>query len=89
MIKTLLAIFRPLTTIAKELTAIRQLYELELSERVVDPQHVSRPLIRITEKPKRGDVEVYYPGDSDLPRDKQVDWATPDEEDFPEDFEGI
>lgn len=80
MLKALLAVFRPLYTIAKELTTIRELYEMELRERLVDPRHIPQPLTRITEKAKKGDVEVTYQGDSSGQRWKQLDW-----DDGPED----
>ena len=59
---------------------IRQLYELELANRVVDPKAVERPLMRVTEKPKKGDVEVTYQGDTVGPRWKQLDWDDGPEE---------
>lgn len=71
MFRALLALFRPLHAIAKELTLIRELYELELSERRVDPKHVAQPLIRITEKARKSDTEVSYVGENQLPRYKQ------------------
>lgn len=74
MLKALLAVFRPLYTIAKELTTIRELYEMELRERMVDPKHLPMPLTRITAKPKKGDVEVTYQGEGDDRRWKQLDW---------------
>ena len=80
MLRALLAIFRPLYTIAKELTTIRELYELELSERYVPDQSKHLPLIRITEKPKKGDVEVSYQGTTADPRWKQLDWEDGPEE---------
>lgn len=80
MIKTILAFLKPLHTIAKELTTIRQLYELDLANRVVDPKHVERPLMRVTEKPKKGDVEVTYQGDTTGRRWKQLDWDDGPEE---------
>ena len=82
MLKALLAVFRPLHTIARELTTIRELYELELSNRLVDPRHVERPLMRITEKPKKGDVEVTYQGDVTGPAWKQLDWDDGPEEEL-------
>lgn len=85
MIRALLAIFRPLYTIAKELTTIRELYELELSERYVPDQSKHLPLIRITEKPKKGDVEVTYQGTMADPRWKQLDWEDGPEEEVDND----
>ena len=79
MFRTLLAIFRPLHTIARELTLIRELYELELSERVVDRRHSPAPLYRITEKPRKGDTEVFYSGEAELPKFKQWNPVDPDE----------
>ena len=85
MLRALLAIFRPLHIIAKELTTIRELYELELSERYVPDQSKHLPLIRITEKPKKGDVEVTYQGQTVGPNWKQMpDWLEGDNEDFPD-----
>ena len=82
MLKALLAIFRPLHVIARELTTIRELYELELSDRYVPDQSKHLPLTRITEKPKKGDVEISYQGDTTGQRWKELDWEEgPDEED--------
>lgn len=64
------------------MTLIRELYEMELAERRIDPNHVPNPLVRITEKPKKGDVTVTYQGDIDGPRYKQLDWE--DESEFEE-----
>ena len=81
MLRALLAIFRPLYTIAKELTTIRELYEQELANRYVNLKDaVPMPLSRITEKPKKGDVEVTYQGTSPDPRWKQLDWEDGPEE---------
>jgi len=84
MLKALLAIFRPLHTIAKELTIIRELYEMELLERQIHTgkEWVPAPLTRITEKPKKGDVEVTYQGDATGPRWKQLDWDDGPEEEL-------
>lgn len=86
MIRALLAIFRPLHVIAKELTTIRELYELELANRYVNMKDaVPVPLMRITEKPKKGDVEVTYQGQVVGPNWKQMpDWLDGDNEDFPD-----
>ena len=35
--------------------------------------------IRITDKPKKGDVEVFYSGEENLPKHKQIDWEDEDE----------
>ena len=81
MLRALLAIFRPLYTIAKELTTIRELYELELANRYVNLKDaVPMPLSRITEKPKKGDVEVTYQNENPDPRWKQLDWEDGPEE---------
>lgn len=85
MIKTLLALFRPLHTIASELTHIRKLYEMELANRLVHRDAVEMPLVLITQKPKKGDVEVTYQGDNISPRFKHIDWLDGDNEDFPDD----
>jgi len=71
MFRALLALFRPLRTIARELTLIRELYELELSERMVDPRWKPLPLYRITEEPRKGDTEITYQGERDLPKHKR------------------
>ncbi len=72
MIRTLLALFRPLTTIAREIRIIRELYEEELSRR--DP-----PIYRVTEKPSKDDTEVSYAG---IDR-KKSRWAgDEDDEDY-------
>jgi len=84
MLKALLAVFRPLYTIARELTTIRELYEMELRERVVYPNALPLPIMRITSKPKKGDVEVTYQGEMG-PRWKDIDWLEGDREDFIED----
>lgn len=81
MLKLILSFARPLHVIAKELTAIRELYELELNNRMVHPADVERPLMRITEKPKKGDVEVSYQGSNPDPRWKQLDWEDGPEQD--------
>ena len=85
MLRALLAIFRPLYTIAKELTTIRELYELELANRYVNLKDaVPMPLSRVTEKPKKGDVEVSYQGMMIDPRWKQLDWEDGPENDVRE-----
>lgn len=55
MFRTLRALFRPLTSIAKELAIIRQLYEADLASR-------PNPIYRVTEKPSKGDTEVTWSG---------------------------
>jgi hypothetical protein len=55
MFRFVVAFLRPLSTIARELRTLRELYELELSER--DP-----PIIRHTERPRKTDTEVSYMG---------------------------
>lgn len=50
----------PFSVIAKELTLIRQLKELELAHRVVDPKHIPAPLYPLTESPSPADTEVFY-----------------------------
>lgn len=51
MFKVLLALFRPLHEIAKDLRILRELYELDLGSR-------NPPLYRVTEKPSKHDTEV-------------------------------
>lgn len=51
--KLALALLRPLSAIARELRALRELYELELAQR--DP-----PIVRHTEQPADTDTEVTY-----------------------------
>lgn len=53
MLRTLLAIFRPLTTIARELHILRELYEADLA---------TRQIYRLTEKPAKDDTSVSYAG---------------------------
>ena len=53
MLRTLLAIFRPMKQIADELRIIRQLYEAELE--MHDP-----PIYRVTEAPSKRNVEISY-----------------------------
>lgn len=70
--KTLLAFFRPLRSIASELRIIRELYELDLQSR-------DNPIIRQTERPSKADTEVSYSGVTDrTPRHKR--WFKPGEE---------
>ena len=53
MWKKLMDLVAPFASIAQELRIIRELYELELSQR-------PSPIIRITEKARRTDTEVTY-----------------------------
>lgn len=46
----------PFSQIARELTIMRELYELDLASR-------NPPIIRITESPSEGDTEVTYTGE--------------------------
>ncbi len=80
MLRTLLAIFRllrPLTSLAREVSIIRELYELELAAR-------ENPITRVTQRPRKDDTEVSY-GLID-PRKKHKMGFEPDddEEDEPE-----
>ncbi len=58
MIRTLLALFRPLTAIARELKIIRELYEAELESH-------TPPIYRVTETPSKRNVEITYTGLAD------------------------
>lgn len=58
MLRTLLALFRPLTSIARELRIIRELMELELESR-------TPPIYRVTETPSKRNVEISYTGVTD------------------------
>jgi len=51
----------PFSTIAREMSILRELYETELAAR-------NPPIIRITENPKKSDTEVSYMGDDDKPK---------------------
>jgi hypothetical protein len=51
MFKKLLELVAPFSLIAKELAAIRELYEAECAK---------RGIYLITESPKKGDTEVFY-----------------------------
>ena len=53
MWKKLMDLVAPFASMAQELRIIRELYELELSQRPF-------PIIRITERAKRTDTEVSY-----------------------------
>jgi hypothetical protein len=59
MFEAVLETLLPLKAIAKELRTLRVLYELELSSR-------DKPLIRVTEKPKRSDTEISYAGEEEV-----------------------
>jgi len=72
MLRALLAIFRPMATIARELTTLRELYELDLGSR-------QPPLFRVTEKPNKRDTEVSYSGVEDL-RPGYKRWFQPEDE---------
>lgn len=56
MWKRFTELFLPFVVIARELTTIRELYELELSSR-------HPPIMRITEKPRSDDTEITFAGD--------------------------
>ncbi len=58
MLRTLLALFRPLTAIARELRILRELYELDLESR-------TPPIYRVTETPSKRNVEISYTGVTD------------------------
>lgn len=60
-VETLLA---PFSVIARELTTIRELYEMELQAR-------DKPIVRVTVKPSKGDTEIFYAGDEDTPATKK------------------
>jgi hypothetical protein len=82
MLRLLLALVRPLGQIARELRTIRELYELELQQRVVDGRPA--PIYRLTEKPSGKDTEVSYAGERDeRPIWKRISeaWTVPDEDD--------
>lgn len=51
--KKLLEMLAPFAVIARELTAIRELYEAELATR-------DKPIYRVTEAPSKYDTEVTY-----------------------------
>lgn len=71
----------PLREIAKELRILRELYELDLSQR-------ERPVIRSTEKPSKSDTEVSYMGVKDE-RPKYKRWFMPDAAPDEEDGDGL
>jgi hypothetical protein len=64
--KSLKELLFPFSVIAKELTTLRELYELELSSR-------TPPIRRITEKPKASDTEVSYMDDDNKKRSPSQD----------------
>lgn len=72
MLRTLLAIFRPLAQIAKELRILRELYEAELESR-------HPPIYRVTEEPSKKDTEVSYMDVEDR-RPVYKRWFTAEEE---------
>lgn len=75
MIRLLIGLLRPLTSIARELRTLRELYELDLGSR-------QPPIYRFTEKPSKRDTEVTYSGVVDTrPRFKRWFAAEEDEED--------
>ena len=53
MLRTLLDLFAPWASIARELTALRELYEADLASR-------KPPVYRLTEKPSKSDTEVFW-----------------------------
>lgn len=61
MLKEILDHLAPFAVIARELTTLRELYEMELASR-------NPPLIRITESPDVKDTEVYYTGEDEEKR---------------------
>jgi hypothetical protein len=67
VIRTLLALFRPLKAIALELHILRELYELDLASR-------ENPVYRVTEKPHGDDTEVTYAGVEPEPKPKHRTW---------------
>ena len=71
MLRTLLALFRPLSTIARELSIIRELYEMDLASR-------DQPIFRVTERPSKHDTEVSYTGVRD-DRPKYKRWLDREE----------
>lgn len=56
MFLKLMRLVAPFAAIARELSTIRELYELDLGSR-------KPPVYRFTEKPKRSDTEVTYAGE--------------------------
>jgi len=65
----LFSLLAPFAVIARELTILRELYELDLGSR-------QPPLYRITETPSIRDTEVSYAGEKDdTPKHKK--WFSP------------
>jgi len=75
-LKELLA---PFSVIAEELRIIRELYELELSER---KDHLGNPapIIRLTEMPSKTDTEISYMGDTPKKPSVLEEWLNEVEE---------
>ncbi len=73
MLRALLAIFRPMAAIARELRILRELYEMDLGSR-------QPPLYRQTEKPSKKDTEVSYTGVAD-DRPGYRRWGPADDDD--------
>lgn len=53
----------PFWAISRELSILRELYELDLASH-------TPPVVRITESPSRGDTEVLYSDESGKPKSK-------------------
>lgn len=79
MFQALRQLLFPFSVIAKELTTLRELYELELSSRTPS-------IIRITEKPKASDTEVSYADDDNKKRSPSQDlveaWQREQDDDY-------
>lgn len=78
MFDSLRQLLFPFSVIAKELTTLRELYELELS-------HHTPPIIRVTEKPSVSDTEVSYAGEDKKrsPSQELVEaWQREQEDDY-------
>lgn len=87
MMLKLIRLFAPFAVIAKELTIIRELMELELASRPI-------PIRRVTEQPGRSDTEVFYTDVPTKPKsamDKMKDILNPDDDDDDDviDFTGV
>lgn len=78
MFKVLSRLLFPFSVIAKELTTLRELYELELSSR-------TPPIRRVTEKPRASDTEVSYMDEDNKKRSPSEDlveaWQREQEDD--------
>ena len=61
--KKLIEVLAPFAVIARELTAIRELYEAELAAR-------EKPIYRITETPGKSDTEVIWDEGDIMPKSK-------------------